>query len=536
VYTVFSTFVGIATAAKQRPMLCIPANPNRDYLPEGAEFTYGEVEARVLALMTRYATAGYGHGHRALLLLENRPDYFFHFLALNGLGVSIVPVNPDYRLDEMIFQARKARVDLIVGLPGRLDELRQVANRCDRAVPVVDGAGNCSIQPPSTPPPRRDLPSAETEAGILFTSGSTGRPKGCVVSNLYMVNCARWYASTGGLTNFRYGEARHFNPLPLYHMGGLCMASMSMMVTAGCSIVPDRFQPSRFLQDAIATRASSMHYLGVVPAMLLAREPSPLDRAHTIGFAIGAGANAALIERFEARFGIPCVEGWAMTETGRAIWNATEPRHLGKSVVGRQRDGFETRVERDDGTTAAPGEPGELCVRWGGREGPRWAFFDGYFEEEAVTEEAWRGGWFHSGDIVWQEPDGSIIFVDRKKNVIRRSGENIAAAEIEHCLLGYPGVDQVAAIAVPDDIRQEEVYACVQMAPEAPRDREQAEAIFEWVNARLAYYKAPGWLLFADDLPTTGSNKIAKANIFVEGFDPRGVAGVFDFRDRKKRR
>lgn len=535
-YTVFSTFVSVASAAKQRPMLCIPPNEKRSYLPDGAEFTYGEVEQRVVDLMARYAAAGYGHGHRALILLENRPDYFFHFLALNGLGVSIVPVNPDYRLDEIVYQAETAEVDIVVGITGRMDELRAVAARLPKSCPVIDGTVIGSIEGPALPPPRSDVPGADTEAGILFTSGSTGRPKGCVVSNLYMVNCARWYAATGGLTNFRYGESRHFNPLPLYHMGGLCMASMSMLVSAGCTIVPERFQPSRFLQDAIAAAATSTHYLGVVPAMLLATPPSPLDRAHTMKFAIGAGANAALIERFEARFGIPCVEGWAMTETGRAIWNSEEPRRLGKSVVGRPRHGYEVRVETNDGGIAAPGELGELCVRWGGREGPRWGFFDGYFKEEAATEELWRGGWFHSGDLVTQERDGSVVFVDRKKNVIRRSGENIAAAEIEYCLLAYPGVDQVAAIAVPDDIRQEEVYVCVQMKPGAARDRPQAEAIFEWAHARMAYYKAPGWILFAEDLPTTGSNKIAKTQIFGADVDPRTAVGVFDFRHRKTRK
>lgn len=535
-YTVFSTFIGVAATAKQRPMICIPANEKRSYMPEGAEFTYGEVEHRVLELMKLYTKAGYGHGHRALVLLENRPEYFFHFLALNALGVSIVPINPDYRLDEMVYQAHKTRTDVIIGIPSRMAELGQIPALAGKPMPVIDGTSGDAIASPASPAPRSDLPGADSEAGILFTSGSTGKPKGCVVSNLYMLNCARWYASTGGLTDFRYGVSRHFNPLPLYHMGGLCMASMSMLVTAGCSIVPERFQPSRFMEDAVATRATSMHYLGVVPAMLLAQDPMPRDREHTIQFAIGAGANAALIERFEARFGIRCVEGWAMTETGRAMWNSEEPRHLGKNVVGRPRHGFDARVELDGGKIATSGELGELCVRWGGGEGPRWGFFDGYFEEDAATEEGWRGGWWHSGDLVTQEPDGAIVFVDRKKNVIRRSGENIAAAEIEYCLLANPDVDQVAAIAVPDEIREEEVYICVQVNHGAARDAAQAEALFEWVNERMAYYKAPGWILFADDLPTTGSNKIAKTQIFGESVDPRLVKGVFDFRSRKRRR
>jgi crotonobetaine/carnitine-CoA ligase len=534
-YTVFSAFAGIAAAANKRPMLCVPRNERRNYLPDGAEFSYGDVEVRSLELVKLYAAAGYGHGHRVLLLLENRPEYFFHFLALNAIGASIVPVNPDYRMDEMVYQAEKASVDLIVGLTHRAAELQAVAGRVSKSCAAISIDHSGAFPSPATPPPHHGIPNAETEAAILFTSGSTGFPKGCVVSNRYMLLCAEWYASTGGLTNFRYGQSRHFNPLPLYHMGGLCMASMSMMVTAGCVILAERFQPKRFLADAISARATSMHYLGVVPAMLLAQEPSELDRRHSIAFAIGAGANAALIERFELRFGIPCVEGWAMTETGRAIWNSEEPRQRGRNAVGRPANGLQVRIEDASGDPAAVGALGELTVRWGGSEGPRWGFFDGYHGDAEATEEAWRGGWFHSGDMVTQDPDGTIIFVDRKKNVIRRSGENIAAAEVEQILLTHPEIEQVAAIAVTDDMRQEEVCACIKLRPGVPKDRDMAEALFHWANARMAYFKTPGWIIFKDELPTTGSQKIAKAQMLAPSVDLLSLPDAFDFRTLKRR-
>ena len=128
-----------------------------------------------------------------------------------------------------------------------------------------------------------------------------------------------------------------------------------------------------------------------------------------------------------------------------------------------------------------------------------------------------------------------LHFVDRKKNIIRRSGENIAAAEVEACLQAHKAVAQVAVLAVPDEIREEEVMACVVPMPGATADARLAEALADWCRARLAYFKAPGWVLFVDRLPTTGTQKVQKAQIFPRGEDPRRRPGTVDLRSRKKR-
>jgi acyl-coenzyme A synthetase/AMP-(fatty) acid ligase len=174
-------------------------------------------------------------------------------------------------------------------------------------------------------------------------------------------------------------------------------------------------------------------------------------------------------------------------------------------------------------------------VRWGGTEGPRHGFFSGYLKDPAATEEAWRGGWFHTGDVVRQAADGMLYFVDRKKNIIRRSGENIAAAEVEACLQAHEAVAQVAVIAVPDEIREEEVMACVVAMPGRVADQALGEALARWCRDRLAYFKAPGWVLFVERLPTTGTQKVQKAQIFARGEDPRRQPGALDLRERKRR-
>ncbi len=128
-----------------------------------------------------------------------------------------------------------------------------------------------------------------------------------------------------------------------------------------------------------------------------------------------------------------------------------------------------------------------------------------------------------------------LVFVDRKKNIIRRSGENIAAAEVEATLQAHDAVAQVAVLAVPDELREEEVMACIVPMPGVTADRALAEALMAWALAKLAYFKAPGFILFVDSLPTTGTQKVQKAQIFPRGEDPRRRPGVLDLRDLKRR-
>ena len=206
-------------------------------------------------------------------------------------------------------------------------------------------------------------------------------------------------------------------------------------------------------------RASCVHYLGVMPPLLMAAEPSPSDRDHAVRFGFGAGVTPALHAPFEARFGFPLVETWAMTETGAggSIIAQVEPRHVGTACFGRPRREVEARIVAEDGSDA---ERGELLVRRAGPD-PRTGFFDRYLHDPEASEAAWAGGWFHTGDMARRGPDGSLHFVDRIKNVIRRSGENVSAAEVEAVLREHAEVEDVGVAAAPDDLRGDEVFACV---------------------------------------------------------------------------
>ena len=534
--TVFAAFCETADAAPDHAFVAAPPAEGRAYHPAGVEFTYAHTRAEAERLRAVYAAAGYGHGHRVALLLENRPEFFFHYLALNALGCGIVPVNPDYRHDELLYQMDHSEADLAVSIRSRVADLEAVARERGKPLPVVDAEALPSALPKPGPPPRAGAPGFDTECSLMYTSGTTGRPKGCVLTNFYYLNAGAWYRDLGGRLGIERGRDRFYNPLPLFHMNCQAVTATCAMLTANCLILPERFSPSRWWRDIAATRATIVHYLGVVPPLLLNQPPSQEDRAHRVKFGLGAGVEPELHARFEERFGFPLVEVWGMTETGRIYADHHEPRQVTTRAFGRPFGGLEACVVDDADREVARGREGELLVRWGGPEGPRHGFFAGYLKNAEATAEAWRGGWFHTGDVVRQAADGMLYFVDRKKNIIRRSGENIAAAEVEATLQAHDAVAQVAVLAVPDEIREEEVMACVVPMPGVNADGALAERLLDWCLERLAYFKAPGWVLFVPSLPTTGTQKVQKTQIFPRGEDPRRRPGALDLRERKKRR
>src|SRR5438093_6197318 len=183
--TVFEAFRETAAAAADQVFLCVPPTPARAYHPAGLDLTYGDVEARVLALRERYRAAGYGHGHRVALLLENRPEFFLHYLALNALGCGIVPINPDYRHDEMVYQMDHSDADLAVVIGARVGDLDRVGRERAKPLPVVDADDATGALPKPATAPSRAAPGLETECSLMYTSGTTGRPKGCILTNFY---------------------------------------------------------------------------------------------------------------------------------------------------------------------------------------------------------------------------------------------------------------------------------------------------------------------------------------------------------------
>jgi acyl-coenzyme A synthetase/AMP-(fatty) acid ligase len=200
-----------------------------------------------------------------------------------------------------------------------------------------------------------------------------------------------------------------------------------------------------------------------------------------------------------------------MTETGAGatISNQAHDRLVGESSLGPVPDWLEVKLVDEGGNPVATGEPGELLVRRAEGD-PRKGFFTEYFKNPEATAEAWADGWFHTGDVVREGDGGNIFFVDRRKNVIRRSGENIAAVEVESVLMRHPDILAAGVAAVPDALRGDEVFACLNVAD---RSAAKAEEIVRWALTQMAYYKVPGYIAFVDALPLTATQKIQRGDL-----------------------
>lgn len=526
--TVFASFADSAGRWPDRPFLNVLPETAEIYGIEAGEMSYWDALQIVQTYRARITAAGYVEGQRVMLLLENRPSYFLWWLAFNALDISVVPVNPDLRSAEQAYMISHAEPVLAIALPERCDEMRQAAKRAGLPMPVIGPDGPL---PTCQTTARIAARTGDPEAALLYTSGTTGQPKGCILTNDYFISAGQWYSRASGVCALTLEGERMITPLPIFHMNAMAFSFMAMVAVGGCLTALDRFHPRSWWTSVRDSRATCLHYLGVMPSMLMGAAPGPGDRDHSVRFGFGAGIDPKLHAPFEDRFGFALTEAWAMTETGAGgtICANRDPRNVGTSCIGWPDDSVEARLVDDSGTEA---EQGELLVRHAGPN-PQKGFFAGYFKDPAATEKAWQDGWFHTGDIVRRAPDGTMYFVDRKKNVIRRSGENIAAVEVESVLARHPAIASIAVTAVPDEIRGDEVFACI-VPKEAP-SQDLAHEITTWCLTQLAYYKAPGYVAFVESLPVTATQKLQRATLKTLAADLIQDPDTTDTRRLKKR-
>ncbi len=412
--TVYEAFRATVARYPQNDLLCVLPQTAAKYSISERTWSYAEAELEVEGLARTYRIAGVRVGHRVGLMLENRPAFFFHWLALNGLGASVVPINLEWRSAELEYLVGHSELCVAVVPPERVEDLRLAALDAGRKVavtppdlsllgsvssvpattatnaaapsplataaaganvPAVDaagvvrGPGGGRTRPSGEGPLQSDddplRPGVNTECALLYTSGTTGRPKGCVLTNEYFLWAGRWYAEVGGLCRVAPGAERLITPLPMSHMNAMAYSTMVMLLTGGCIVPLDRFHPGSWWTCVRESRATIIHYLGVMPAMLLGAPPDSSDRIHSVRFGFGAGVSPRLHAAFEERFGFPLLEAWAMTETGAGavVIANREPRKVGTACFGAAEKRVEYRVVDEEGRDAAVGEPGELLVR-----------------------------------------------------------------------------------------------------------------------------------------------------------------------------
>jgi acyl-CoA synthetase (AMP-forming)/AMP-acid ligase II len=534
--TLFEQFAAAGAVDPDRPFLCYPSSPGRRFVPEGHEWTYGQAAVLVDDLVQRYSAAGYRPGHRVAIVLGSRPEHFWHLLALNRCGVTAVPLNPEYLENEFAFGIGFARSALVLSTDPWITTVRSAVAGLEGTISVLD----VTALPAELPRPAQSADDGEADrsplertALIIYTSGSTGLPKGCLIPNESVLAAGESYATAGGAMEFRVGADRIYNPLPAFHMNVSVYTLSVVTRLRNCLITAERFSASRWWPDLAQTRATSFHYLGIIPPLLLKAPPGPHDRTHSVRFGNGAGVDPTVQRQFEERFGVPLVESWGMTETSRSIQNTALPRTLEAHAFGKPRYPWEVRIVDDRDQPQPSDTPGELLVRASGPN-PRAGFFSGYLNQPEETEHAWRGGWFHTGDICRQRADGMLFFVDRLKNIIRRSGENLAAVEIEQRVEEVAGVDGTAVLAVEDEFHDEEVLACIVLRPGEAPTRETALRILHDLEPKLSVAKLPAWISFVDRIPVTGTQKVQRGQIVAPGADPRADPRTFDLRGAKR--
>ncbi len=536
--TVYKVLCDSVERYADKPFLHIPYEACSAYSDSAIDLSYQQLFDQVEQQKQRYQQAAYGRGHRVALVLENRPDFFIHWYALNALGVSVVPVNGEMTTDEIAYLLEHSESCLLVSITEKINAVTAAIAQAQLVLPVFDVGSNDDL-PVASNEVLLGAPDGDTECALLYTSGSTGKPKGCVLNNDYFLVSGQWYLDLDGYCTVELGKERLLTPLPLVHMNAMACSSMVMLMSGGCLIQLDRFHPRSWWQTVRESKATIIHYLGVMPAMFLNIAEDENDRNHQVKFGFGAGINPRHHEPFEQRFNIPLIEAWAMTESGcgGAIIANREPRHIGTSCIGHAPSSIEIKLVDEQGDEVGKGEPGELLVRAAG-DNPKHGFFSEYLKNPEATAEAWQGGYLHTGDVVREGDDGQLHFVDRRKNVIRRSGENISALEVEAALSEHPLIAQVAVAPVPDEIRGDEVMAAIvlQSGIDLSEDlNKTALQIFQHCYDALVYYKAPGYIAFLESLPLTPSQKPKRAELKTLCRNLVEAGSCIDLRDQKRR-
>ena len=474
--------------------------PDRSWLFfEGDSWTLADVASQVESFAVGLAERGVGRGDRVALLLGNRPETLFAWFGANRLGAIAAPVNHALKAPEVAALLRLVRPRVLV-----VDEHRDLAEAACLAVdeasrPARVGAGALSASGHGAPPTEV---APDDVAVLIATSGTTGSPKAVMQTHRTFTLTAEAFPAWLGLT----GDDRLLAALPLFHINAQAYSTMGALGTGGGLALLGKFSASRFWEDARRLGATQVNLVGAMVHILLVGPARASDREHTLRIAYAALALPEAQHRaFEERFGLAMTVGYGMSETTfGTVW----PRDLAPryGTMGRLRQHprlgeiNRARVVREDGTDAPDGEAGELWLA-----NP--ATMHGYWDDAEQTAAALAGGWLHTGDVVRRDGDAFFTFVSRKKEMIRRRGENVAAAEIENVLLAHPAVGQAAVIGVPSKLGEDDIVAYV--APRAGTAID-VEALRGWARERLADFKVPSEIRVREALPRTATERVAK--------------------------
>jgi crotonobetaine/carnitine-CoA ligase len=465
-------------------------------------------------------------GDRVLIMLENRTEFMVAWLAASACGAALVSVNTSAGGHDAGHIARDSGVRLAICGTDHAGLIRAVTDPGETEVLVVEGEepdGLARYASESDPLRLADVtvdPDAITN--VYYTSGTTGPPKGCMVAHDYWIRFVELYLGMYGLDE----DDRLLCCLQFFYNDPPWLFLVSLR--AGAPLVTmRRFSVSRFWPVVVRHEVTRLFALAAIPALLLKAEPRPEEHRHRVEFALHIGIPAQLHAEFVERWGFPWVEGYGLTESGLVVAMPLEhaEKMTGSGSIGLPCPGVSIRLVDDEGNEVGPEQPGEVLIKAPG-------MMRGYLNRPEATAKALADGWLRSGDLARRDEAGYIYFLGRKKDIVRRAGENVAAAEVENVLRSHPAVLEAAVVAVPDELRGEEVKAYVALVEEAsPSVVVTPAELVEFCRDRLAKHKVPRYIEYrTEPFPRTPSMRVKKSALVAEVEDP--LARAWD-RDRE---
>lgn len=468
----------------------------------GRTLTYGQLGRNTLRLAADLHRLGLDPGATVALYLHNGLQTTSLFLGLMSAGYIVAPLNLLSGSKQLAWVIAHSEARLVITCPAQAGVLAEaLADVADAPTTLVIDVDAMDVFPDVEPMPGQPTHTAKPTdiALLMYTSGTTGTPKGVLLSHANLLAGARAIGEWHGLTP----ADRVLSSLPLYHINGQVIATLAPFVSGGSIIAPHRFSASQWWGLVTAHRCTWINMVPTIIAYLLAGDgagPFPHVR-------FGRSASAPLPPdqhtAFEARFGIPVIEGMGMTECASTVFCNPHDARRRTGSPGLPC-GVEAGVIDASGRPVATGVTGELVLR-----GPN--VMTGYFKAPEKTAEALSAdGWLRTGDLGYRDTDGFYIVTGRLKELIIKGGENIAPREIDEALLRHPTILEAAAFAIPDRNYGQEIAAAVILKPGAVFDE---AAITAWCVVELGRYKTPRRLHVVTELPKGPSGKVQRLKL-----------------------
>lgn len=504
--------------------------PQRTFLLwQGRAYTYAELDVMTSRYANGFAALGIGHGDHVAVMLPNCPEFYWVVWGLGKIGAVAVPLNTAakgemlrYFIDQsdsscvVIDDEWAERLSAVAPL---LPKVRTYLHRAPAgAAPLrVDGAGlrvlplDAADSSDSSAPPLDRVRHDDTQL-IIYTSGTTGPSKGVMCPHSQGLWVGRQMATDYGYQP----DDVLYTCLPLFHANALFYSSCAALWADASIALAARFSATQFWDDIRASGATQFNSLGAMTNIILQLPPGPHERQHRLRQCMVVPMQKALLTEIGQRFKVRLTSLFAMSENYAVTVFVPDDRPDKAGSAGSARGASELRIVDDDGTVLAAGQVGEIQMR------PCFAgsMMKGYYQMPDETARAFVDGWFCTGDRGYLDADGYLFFVDRKKEAIRRRGENISAYEVEMILSKHPAVLEVAAVPVPSELSEDEVMVYVVRKPGASVS---AAELVHFAVEHMNYYMVPRFIEFIDALPKTATEKIEKYKLKQDALSRRAT-------------